>query len=305
MALISMDLNQVRHIVSTLSSSGNTLNDICGHLQHQWTSLSLTWEGDSKYDIAGTLRASLNHGRHCAEFTHERGSKLVQIADRFQAADESVAFAVQVMAWSGAAELLFSAENNLASALEQSFKEIFRMKWANMSTDERLVFLQDQHDALAKKYGIEPVKIYFEDLPDLAGQDALGVTKGVTGLLGVIGQLLLGEKGKQHIAIDIDNINSDDPWEIQNTLMHETRHVMQYYFVEHSDQRPANITEEQIKSWRDNFDNYRRPEDDFQAYRDQPVEQDARNFGDQYVTDYYNSPEEFDQIRGLTRQATV
>lgn len=97
MSLISLDLNQARQTSGAFSSSGNTLDDLCGQLQQHWSSLSSTWEGDSKYDVASEVQALLNRGRQCAEFTRERGNKLTQIADRFQAADENEPFAVSLL----------------------------------------------------------------------------------------------------------------------------------------------------------------------------------------------------------------
>jgi WXG100 family type VII secretion target len=102
MTLISIDLNQARQTAGTFSSSGNTLDDVCAYLQQQWAALSSTWEGHSKHATEADVRAGLNQGRHCAEFTRERGAKLTQIADRFQATDENVAFPVAAIAWQAA-----------------------------------------------------------------------------------------------------------------------------------------------------------------------------------------------------------
>jgi WXG100 family type VII secretion target len=102
MPLISIDLQQARQTAGTFSSSGNTLDDVCAHLQQQWSALSSTWEGHSKHATEAEVRAVLNQGRHCAEFTRERGAKLTQIADRFQAADENEPFPVTAVAWQAA-----------------------------------------------------------------------------------------------------------------------------------------------------------------------------------------------------------
>ncbi len=89
MTLISLDLNLAHQTAGCFSTSGNTLDDMCGNLQRHWSALASTWEGDSKYDVAGEVNAVLNRGGHCADLTCERGAKLVQIADQFQAADEN------------------------------------------------------------------------------------------------------------------------------------------------------------------------------------------------------------------------
>lgn len=99
MTLISIDLTQARQTAGTFTSSGNALDDVCGHLQQQWLALSSTWEGHSKHETEAEVRAVLNQGRRCAEFTRERGAKVTQIADRFQAADENEPFPVTAVAW--------------------------------------------------------------------------------------------------------------------------------------------------------------------------------------------------------------
>jgi uncharacterized protein YukE len=105
MTIISLDLNDARQTARILSSSGNTVDDVCGQLHQQWSALSATWEGHSKHEAEAEVRAGLNQGRRCAEFTRERGAKLTQIADRFHAADENEPFPVQAMIWGAQAAL--------------------------------------------------------------------------------------------------------------------------------------------------------------------------------------------------------
>ena len=79
-----------------------SLDTLRAHLQQQWLTLAATWEGDSKHETEAEVRAGLNRGGQAAQLTKERGVKVTQIADRFQAADENVAFVVPAMVWSAA-----------------------------------------------------------------------------------------------------------------------------------------------------------------------------------------------------------
>lgn len=48
---------------------------------------------------------------------------------------------------------------------------------------------------------------------------------------------------------------------------------------------PEGVTRDDAREWRDDFDDYHAPEDDFAAYESQPVEADARASGAEYIDD--------------------
>jgi hypothetical protein len=49
---------------------------------------------------------------------------------------------------------------------------------------------------------------------------------------------------------------------------------------------PPGVSQEEVESWEDNFDDYKTSKDDgFDAYHDQPVEADARETGGTYLDD--------------------
>ena len=93
------------------------------------------------------------------------------------------------------------------------------------------------------------------------------------------------------LTIDTDNVEGDDPFQVMETVIHETQHQYQHYLVENPDKRPEHISEETIQSWKENFDNYISPRDDYEGYRKQPVEQDARDTADEVVNDYLANDE--------------
>ena len=46
---------------------------------------------------------------------------------------------------------------------------------------------------------------------------------------------------------------------------------------------PPGATRDDVEDWRDNFDDYITPAEDFEGYENQPVESDARDAGDDFV----------------------
>jgi hypothetical protein len=187
----------------------------------------------------------------------------------------------EVDEWEQAASALVAGgltpEQKLAQAITDSRQSI-QTKWEKMTFDERKTWLKDYYKNLCAELGMAPVKFKVEDLKDPKGKDWLGVYSP-----GIIFGLF------RSMTVDIDNVKGNDPFTILDTVAHETRHQYQHYLVEHPDQRPADISEDQIKAWKENFDNYKRAEDDFEAYRNQPVEKDAREFGEKAMQAYVES----------------
>ena len=73
-----------------------------------------------------------------------------------------------------------------------------------------------------------------------------------------------------------DRISNWDSYLLLATVSHELRHAYQHEAVKH----PTDfmVSEETLKTWKNNFDHYVKPSQNYQRYRDQPVEVDARNF---------------------------
>jgi uncharacterized protein YukE len=152
-------------------------------------------------------------------------------------------------------------------------------RWSSLTLDEKVAILQEEHYRVAQENGITPVRVYVEDLRDPAYGDLWGSRRASRGILG---EILFHERGREHIVLDLDNINSSHPEDILDTVAHETRHVTQAYYVAHPDQRPDSISLDQINGWRRNFANYYSGSD-MGRYESQPVEQDARDFALGYL----------------------
>ena len=157
--------------------------------------------------------------------------------------------------------------------------------WPKMTFDERVAWLENYYKDLCKKLGMDPVEFKVVDLKDPIID---GEQKDWGGYFSPFEFLWI----KNKMVIDSTNINGDDSYsqlsDLINTVAHETRHQYQHYLIENPDQRPDNISKETIKSWEENFKNYKKPEDDFEAYRNQPIEDDARNAGEGAAKDFLN-----------------
>ena len=63
---------------------------------------------------------------------------------------------------------------------------------------------------------------------------------------------------------------------------------------------PPGVSQEEVEEWEANFDDYKTSQDDgFDAYHDQPVEEDAREAGSAYLDDL--DKDELDRIREEAR----
>ena len=116
-------------------------------------------------------------------------------------------------------------------------KEAVKKEWDGMTDEQRLEWLRNQHKEICKKEGIPPVNFVKEDLPDDKG-DFRGQYRG------------------NDIVIDIDDIRDKEPWEVQETMAHETRHHYQVYLCNHPDLASSRgITKITIKIWETNYFN--------------------------------------------------
>lgn len=135
-------------------------------------------------------------------------------------------------------------------------------EWDKLNNDERLELLQKVEDALAKSQGRPRVDLRSGDI------DGNGLYHG----------------SDDPPTIEINNalLTQGDLHATLTTLAHESRHAYQYYAIENADFHPD---AEQVESWRTNFEegNYIEPAKNPKGYWNQPVERDARHFGDLFA----------------------
>lgn len=180
--------------------------------------------------------------------------------------------------WILVASVLVAGSSPIVNQREKAISDTrmsIQDSWKDMSFEDREKWLEDWYKKLCKKLGIPPTDFKVEDLPDPENGDYRGVYNNG----GIFGWF-------RSLTVDADNVKADDPFSVMDTVGHETRHQYQHYLVDHPDKRPADISEDTIKSWKDNFDNYKRAENDYEAYRNQPIEVDARQAGERAGTEY-------------------
>ncbi len=147
-------------------------------------------------------------------------------------------------------------------------------RWAELTDAERQAIIAQIVEELAAESGIENPEIVWD--PSLSGNGEWRESSGT-------------------IAINPDRL--DDP-DVLHTVAHEVRHARQYEairdlddwtwpweddaFDEHEDD---GITEEQAEEWEENFDDYQSTDngDTFEEYYEQPVEEDARDGGREFL----------------------
>ena len=102
---------------------------------------------------------------------------------------------------------------------------------------------------------------------------------------------------KRHINIIPSTVRADNkPW-LVNTLNHEPRHGFQYQMV---DDLNAGLLQGEEKAqaeiFADNFDHYINIDTDYKRYRNQPVEVDARHYGEIAQRQFEEFGEKIDKI---------
>ena len=291
MTLISINTLTAFETSSTIETSANELETTLKRLSTQWTALSNEWSGNSKYDAEREIRYALDMLCRMVSNTSALGGKLHEIARRFDNADQAIANVVPRLVWSPVAP-----NASIANVFIPFFPlwplwgrnidltPSFNQQWASWTTDQRLDFLKRQYSKLIAKYGLTEISVVSADLPDsffLFIQ--ISDTKGQ----------FIGDK----IEIDIDNLNSADGLAMLTTLIHETRHQIQFEMASRYEkdgdqaQFPPGITLEQARTWYENFNNYKQPADDYEAYRNQPLESDARGFAEENINEYADTAE--------------
>lgn len=168
--------------------------------------------------------------------------------------------------------------------------------WAEMSDEERRRVIEHIAEQRAREAGVDDFEVRIEDLED---EDGDGVDDDPS--TDSRGSWSEGDR-----VLRIDEGNLDDPT-ILGTVAHEVRHAEQHKAVDdlpwwwwEDFDGPPGVSQEEVEAWRDNFDDYKTSGDDgFDAYRDQPVEADARESGGDYLDDL--DKDELDRIREEAR----
>lgn len=129
--------------------------------------------------------------------------------------------------------------------------------WEHLTAGQRETVLRDFSDKVADIFGVTISRLEFVDMPD-----------------GCWGEYTPSD-GSIKINSDVLSEPEKLKWTI-DTLLHETRHAFQYEIV--NGNITGNVDQKTLAEWRHNIDNYIPASLDLQAYSNQSIEKDARNF---------------------------
>lgn len=139
--------------------------------------------------------------------------------------------------------------------------------WDRSSVDERKKILQDYMDEVVKAYGLKDVK------PNIIWDSGATYTNQ---------SITWGYYTNSRHTVTLneqaltDNYATWDSYELLETVSHELRHAYQHEAITH----PTDfmVTKDTINKWNDNFQHYINADTDYEGYRNQIVERDARSF---------------------------
>ena len=141
--------------------------------------------------------------------------------------------------------------------------------WSKASVEQRKQILQDYMDEVIKIYGLQDVKHTIDWSPNSTYTPS-SITWGYY------------SPDYHTVSLNVralsDSVGSWNSYDLFGTVAHELRHAYQHEAVDHPTR--FMVSKETIDTWGNNFKpgNYISSEDDYDAYRAQPVEVDARNF---------------------------
>lgn len=148
-------------------------------------------------------------------------------------------------------------KKNCINMVKDFYDEGLDLDYAEGGLKCRCEIASDFYDGVKKNMGID-AELSFETKPanQLGGYDPL----------------------TNRIELNSNYLEKTDCEDLLNTILHESRHAFQNKCID----APNSVTVKDniIGVWKDNFDNYVTPADDFEAYENQEIEKDANYFAD-------------------------
>lgn len=151
----------------------------------------------------------------------------------------------------------------MASQLKKLLKKkrYKRSTWKKATVKERKKILLDLFEDIQKIYGVSVSKLVIEPI-ECEGGIAWGYYNDAESLICINEDVLSNPKNYK---------------KIMDTMMHEMRHAYQHEVVRNP--KKFKVDEKTVEEWSKNIKDYKTVEDDgYAAYRDQPIEKDAREF---------------------------
>lgn len=172
--------------------------------------------------------------------------------------------------------IVYRAENALSPEVFENdyhfFDQFLEDNWALMTAEEKVNALQGIAYLEADRLNIDDVYVHAEKIDD-----------------GRIGYHI---SNTRDVFIDLTHKEHQDPMKCIHTILHECRHVYQNDCINSmnwaSPQVQSGIYYEDVREWRYNLENYRSVSqgDEYEAYYNQTVEKDAREYADRVIGIY-------------------
>lgn len=268
--LIHMEIETVRAFVVNTTVQFDTMDNLINDTSKKVK--TIPWEGKSRDEFMREFTTTISHLTAAIDQGRITVQRVQREADEWVSVDSSgsrnIASIGTVIA--GLEGTFVSGVVDVFLTFSGVFYEAAFLKWwKTQSTEEKKAFLEEQLREIAKELGFSAPPLRIMDLEDSDSGDYRGYYDG------------------SEIVLDIDNFNADNPWDLVNTVAHETRHAFQAHAVQvYEDTKipPEGVSVQTVKSWQSNYveGNYIDGKKDFEGYWKQPVEVDARQFGDDY-----------------------
>lgn len=177
-----------------------------------------------------------------------------------------------------------SEQTRLDMAVE-SFKKMDDLKperWRELSPERRKIALEHAGKALRDAYECPDPPLMPRDFPEYDGSVLLGVYRD--------GASIDNLKGDYDLSLNEQLLHNDDPRHALDAYCHEFRHAYQSEMASRYDKgqfRNMVHDTEAAARWSENFRDYKNPSKEFDQYREQIVEKDAREFSEHLVRNVY------------------
>ena len=281
---IRTDYAQLQQVATQFNRQAAAINQMQQQLKRSMNALQGNWIGHGAEAFFAEMRDKVLPATNRLYLALQQASRATQqISQILQQAERDAAapFQQKDPRVTGALANAVTAGSSSADSGPSSLSQAVKDRWSKLSTPEKIQTLQKMADEIAAKYGMDSLPVSVTYLVDPPGRDLMGRWNGS--------------------QIQIDTNNLDDPDAVIDTLAHEARHAVQQHMadqatpnfwlsilqaigLEKTPEWPQHgISEETAKIWDDNFHDYHQPKDDFEEYLNQPIEADAREYGERYV----------------------
>ena len=202
-------------------------------------------QADGSYSFAGD-------GRHRIAAAQELGYEIpVEVTNLPENVNASTADRTDIKPEDTTLPEDVANKSDISDETRENLGAFEQNKWDNLSQVEKEQALEKLRDSIAED-------LQLENKPNIAYYNNEGPGD-------------YGGYAASNNTIYINRFNMGDAAETADTIAHESRHCWQH-------ERADNPQTEQDYQFKENFDDYVRPEDDFYEYQNQPVEADARDY---------------------------